>query len=107
MVEELVYVCSTSFDKNNFVHNIEYGRYSQLVEMYHVSEEEGMKGGKALREYYGVAKYFEAASLYKAFDAVGDTERAERQQEKMTQAYEQMGSWNIAKDDIHEKLGLE
>ena len=59
------------------------------------------------KECYGVARYFEAASMYKAFLQTGDTERAAREKEKMDAAYEEMGDWNIATDSIRKKLGLE
>ena len=53
------------------------------------------------------SRYFEAASMYKAFLQTGDTERAAKEKEKMDAAYEEMGDWNIAADSIREKLGLE
>ena len=59
------------------------------------------------KECYGVARYFEAASMYKAFLQTGDTERAAREKEKMDAAYEEMGDWNIAADSIRERLGLD
>mgnify|MGYP000617147013 FL=1 len=54
-----------------------------------------------------MARYFEAASMYKAFLQTGDTERAAREKEKMDAAYEEMGDWNIAADSIRERLGLD
>ena len=107
MTEELKYAFSSFSDTDNISYNVEYGQYSRLTEQYHMSIEEGVKANKELEEYFGVAKYFEAAYMYNAFRVVGDAERASREEAKMEQAYEQMGSWNIVKKEIHDRLGLE
>lgn len=107
MTKELKYAFSSYYSVDNMVYAVEYGQYEQLVERYHTNTEEGTKVNKEQKEYFGVAQYFEAAYMYKTFEVVGDSWRAAREKAKMEQAYEEMGSWNIVKKDIHEKLGLE
>jgi len=107
MVEELKSAFTTYYNEGSMVYNIETGAFDYLVEQGHVVEAEEVKVSREAQEFFGVAKYFEAAFFYKAYEEVGDTERAARQKEKMEQAYEEMGSWNIVQKDIHETLGLE
>ena len=81
--------------------------YAYLVVNYHEDMVYGGLLSGTKKECYGVARYFEAASMYKAFLQTGDTERATREKEKMDAAYEEMGDWNIAADSIRERLGLD
>ena len=83
---------------------MEYGNYAPLVDHYHQNVAAGITGNKEEKEYYGVAKYYEAASFYKAFSTVGDTGRAAREKQKMDAAYEEMGGWQIAKEAIDAEL---
>lgn len=87
--------------------NVRNENYAYLVANYHEDEVYGGILSETKKECYGVAKYFEAVSMYKAYLQVGDTERAAREKEKMDAAYEEMGDWNIAAESIREKLGLE
>lgn len=86
---------------------IRYENYANLLNSYHEDVVYGGLVTEAKKECYGVAKYFEAASMYRAYLETGDTERAAREKEKMDAAYEEMGDWNIAADSIREKLGVE
>ena len=85
---------------------VRYENYAYLLSSYHEDEVYGGLVTGTKKECYGVAKYFEAASMYRAYLETGDTERAAREKEKMDAAYEEMGEWNIAADSIREKLGL-
>lgn len=86
---------------------IRYENYANLLNSYHEDVVYGGLVTEAKKECYGVAKYFEAASMYRAYLETGDTERAAREKEKMDAAYEEMGDWNITADSIREKLGVE
>jgi len=107
MVEELRYAFSTYYSEDGMGYNVEYGTYDHLVEQCHMLDAEEVKVSRKVKEYIGVAEYFEAAFFYKAFEAVGDAERAARAKEDMNTAYEEMGGWNIVQKDIHEKLGID
>lgn len=107
MVEELQFTFSNSFNEGSMAYNIQSGAYDYLTEQCHVLTAEEVKVEESAQEIFGVAHYFEAAFFYKAFETVGDTGRVTHQKERMEQAYEEMGSWNIVKEDIHERLGVE
>ena len=94
-------------DEKDFYHAIESGDYGRTVEYYYRNIQSGCEGDAELKEYYGVAKYYEAASLYKAYLKAGNTEQAEKYQERMNAALNEMGEWMIVKEPIHEQLGIE
>lgn len=94
-------------NKADYFENYIYSEdYPVMVSSYYENIAEGFEGNKELKEYYGVAKYFEAASYYKMYLEMGDSARAEQELAKMDAAYEEMGGWYIMQQDIHGKLGL-
>ena len=94
--------------KTNWMENkVQNENYAYLLVNYHEDMVYGGLLSGTKKECYGVARYFEAASMYKAFLQTGDTERAARGKEKMDAAYEEMGDWNIEADSIRKKLGVE
>ena len=105
-MHELVYEYSWTYDEDNFYYRIEDNDFYATVAMYHQNAAEGVKANNSMKEYYGVAKYFEAASLYRAFWETGDTARAEKQKVKMEEALPEMGGWHFLEDEIKEQLGL-
>ena len=85
--------------KTNWMeNNVQSENYAYLLVNYHEDMVYGGLLSGTKKECYGVARYFEAASMYKAFLQTGDTEHAAREKEKMDAAYEEMGDWNIAID---------
>ena len=80
--------------------------YVAMVPEYYRNVAEGFEKAPGMQEYYGVAKYYEAASLFKAYEAVGDTDRAEREKDKMEAAAEEMGGWSVLQEDIRKQLGM-
>lgn len=82
------------------------GNYDRLVEAYHTNVAEEVRENKAIKECYGVAKYYEAAFHYKAYLETGDEQKAQREKQKMNDAYEEMGSWNVVAEDIRAELSL-
>ena len=107
MIENLHDAITYRISENTLRSRVEYGNYASLVDHYHQNMAAGATGHKEEKEYYGVAKYYEAASFYKAFSTAGDTERVEREKQKMDAAYEEMGGWKIAKEAIDAELGIE
>lgn len=107
MIEELHTVNSYTYSENSFYYNIEGERFFNMVGGYHQNTQAGFEGNKNMKEYYGVAEYYEAASLYKAYTVAGNTEWANHFKEKMNQAEVKMGGWSITKDAIHKQLGIE
>lgn len=94
-------------DEDAFYYGIKDENYSYVVDAYHQNAVTKYADEKELQEYYGVAKYFEAASLYHAYDTVGNVEIAQRFKAKMDAAVAEMGSWVVAKDPIDKRLGLQ
>ena len=107
MFKQLNYAFSRPVQTSWLESNVRNENYAYLVANYHQDEVYGGLISGTKKECYGVAKYFEAASMYKAYLESGDTERAAREKERMDEAYEEMGEWNIAADSIREKLRLE
>ena len=104
MIENLHDAFTNRISESTLRSRVEYGNYAPLVDHYHQNVAAGITGNKEEKEYYGVAKYYEAASFYKAFSTVGDTGRAAREKQKMDDAYEEMGGWQIAKEAIDAEL---
>lgn len=107
MIESLHSSFSVPTSENSFYYAIEGERYYNIVGGYHRNTHAGFEGNADMKEYYGVAKYYEAASLYKAYSVAGNTEQAEKYLERMKQAETEMGGWSIAKKPIHAQLGIE
>ena len=76
MIENLHDAFTNRISESTLRSRVEYGNYAPLVDHYHQNVAAGITGNKEEKEYYGVAKYYEAASFYKAFSTVGDTGRA-------------------------------
>lgn len=73
MIENLHDAFTNRISESTLRSRVEYGNYAPLVDHYHQNVAAGITGNKEEKEYYGVAKYYEAASFYKAFSTVGDT----------------------------------
>lgn len=97
----------TGYSAKSLSYNIEYRDFGNLVSQYYVNKSCGHPDSKELLEYYGVAKFYEAATLYKAYDTVGDAEHAESFRNKMKLAEGEMGKWIMLKDSILEELKIE
>ena len=96
-----------SYDEESFYYRLSDEDYGQMVEMYHMNNAAGVKDGATLEQYYGIAKYFEAASFYKAYSEAGDTEQADKYLAQMQEAEKQMGRLAFEKGKICERLGIE
>ena len=97
---------SYSYEEDSFYWRLEEENFGQMVEMYYSNEAAGVKPTGDMLEYYGVAKYFEAASYYKLYQNE-DSEYARYYQEKMETAAEEMGELAFLTEKIRGQLGLE
>jgi len=95
-----------AYDENSFYWQMESEDYASMVTMYYNNVAVGKEKAKELQEYYGVAKYFEAASAYKMYVEAGETKLAQEALADMEVAYKQMGDFYMVKDRIDAKLGL-
>lgn len=98
---------SVTYSENNMYYRLYDENFYQMVEGYYTNLQEGHEPGEEMKEYYGVAKFYEAASMYKAFSETGDMERAAREQEKMKFARQEMGDWTIVEPQILEQLDIQ
>ena len=80
-IESLYDTFSMPIDEDAFYNRIKYEEYYYMPSYYHQNTQAGFEGNAAMKEYYGIAKYYEAASLYKAYDTVGNTEQAQKYKE--------------------------
>ncbi len=94
-------------DEDSFYYSITDGDYACLVENYHQNIVSGYADNKDLQEYYGAARYFEAASLYHAYDVAGNEEMKEKFRKKMEEAKAEMGCWAVAGEQMDKTLGLQ
>lgn len=98
------YAYGYSYSEDSFYYRLEDENFGGMVEMYHANEAAGVKPTEDMQEYYGVAKYFEAASYYKLYEAEGDQTRMEYYGERMDDALQEMGELKFLEEKILEKL---
>ena len=106
-IEEIHWIASYSdVSEDSFMYALEDEDYGYMVEMYYRNCGISGKEDKKLKEYYGVAKYYEAAFLYRVYLEEGATEQAKGQKDAMDAAVVQMGDFAFVKAKIDAKLGL-
>lgn len=106
-LEEFRYEFDNGYKEESFIYRIRDEDYDEIVRMYHENQAYGVEFDEEGQEYYAVAKYYEAASFYKAFSKAGDTVRMERYLHKMQDAAAKMGAMSFTKEKIDEKLGIQ
>ena len=94
------------YDADSFYYRLSDGDYASMVEMYYLNEAYDVKPDEELCMYYGAAKYFEAASWYKAYLDAGEDERAAEYLARMTAAEEEMGALSMVAQDMRVALGI-
>ena len=95
------------YDEDNFFWRLESEEYASMVTMYYTNVAEGKADVKELQEYYGIARYFEAATEYKMYMEAGREDLAKEALTTMEEAYAQMGIFSMVREKIHVKLGME
>mgnify|MGYP003309257031 CR=1 FL=1 len=83
MIGEIYNASTPVYSDDSFCYNIESERYFRMVDGYYHNTLAGYEGNKNMQEYYGVARYYELASLYRAYTVAGNTEQAEIFLQKM------------------------
>ncbi len=107
MIGEFYHAFTPGYSEDSFYYKISDERYYSLVGAYHSNVQGGFEGDEDIQEYYGVAKYFEAASLYHAYQVAGNEEMAKFFAGKMELAEEDMGGWSVTREPILKYLGIE
>lgn len=88
------------YDEERFWNCIQSESYDYIVSCMYENEINGVKTTKDLEECYAVARYFEAASFYKAYEQNGKTDKAKEKQKIMEEQKEKMGELSFAAGDI-------
>lgn len=107
MIEEMYSATAPAYRDDSFYYNIESERYFNMIYGYYQNTMEGYEGDKDTKEFYGVARYYELASLYRAYTVAENQEQADIFYQRMQEAEADMGSWSITKKPIHKQLGIE
>ncbi len=94
-------------DKDDFWYYISDGRYSYVVDMYYNNQYANVETTLELEECYAVAKYFEAASLYKVAVQTGNMEDMNKYSVIMEENLQYMEEFLYVAEDINAKLGIE
>ncbi|MBS6196502.1 MAG: hypothetical protein KH828_13100 [Clostridiales bacterium] len=81
--------------------------YLYLLDMTLRDSRLGKEHTETVKACQSVAKYYEAISLYQAYLAVGDTDGADKQMERMKQFAAQAGDFEGDIENINELFALE
>lgn len=107
LIEEIHYAVSNyMYEDYSFVYALEGEEYGRIVNMYHENYQNGYDDEPKLQEYYGVAKYYEAAFDFKVYEELGEAAKAQEKQRLMDEAQIQMGEFAFVADRIDERLGI-
>lgn len=100
-------VSTYHFDESSFSYDLGYKNYKGMVYKYYQNKNMDYQVSREMQEYYGVARFYEAATIYKAYKTVGDAANSDFFQERMKQAEVEMGDWIVVKEDILKELEIE
>lgn len=105
--QEFTYDYSWYEDEDALLYEIQDERYGQLLCNYYSNEYGGYKATGNMEECYGVAKYFEAALWFRAYENMGDKKKCAIYAKKMELALEEMGDYQFLEEKINAKLNME
>lgn len=80
--------------------------YSNLASAAYTNEYAGVRISGDMAQMHEVGKYVHAASLYRAYAAAGEMDRADEYMDMMEDAYDDMGIYSSVVSDINNKLGI-
>lgn len=107
LIEEIHYVVSDyMYDEYSFVYALEDEDYGRIVYMYNENYQNDYADESKLQEYYGIAKYYEAAFDFKVYEDLGEAGKAQEKQHLMDEAQLQMGELAFVADRIDERMGI-
>lgn len=105
--EFIRYMKGYAYDEEDFLSCIRIEDYSSMVEYLYKNEVNDVKTTAGMEECYAVARYYEAASMYKAYKAVGRNTEAEEKKRIMEGQITEMGELSYVIEDILTYLELE
>ncbi len=89
------------------LYHVKNGEYGNLVCSVNGKKYSNQDDSQTDRELYAVAGYFEAASLYHAYQEMGNTKKAEKFQKKMEENSVLLGELSFTKEDMDNKLEIQ
>lgn len=92
-----------AYDADSFYYRLSDGDFGTMVEMYYDNESIGAKADEELQQYYAVARFYEAACWYRAYEGRGE---AARYLADMESAARDMGSLAFLAEEIAEQLKI-
>lgn len=94
---------SLGYDADSFYYRLSDGDYGAMVEMYYENESLGIRPDEELQPYYAIARFFEAACWYRAYEG---REEAEGYLSRMREAEADMGELRFVADEIRAALSV-
>lgn len=92
--------------EDSMVYYIQNGDYESMLRGTYMNEIHGVWASDTMKECYAVAHYYEAATLYKAYEKAGKNELAAEKKKSMEEQEALMGELSFAAEDIREELGI-
>lgn len=92
--------------EESFLYSLQQKEYAAMVEMMYRNQAMDVKSNATFEECYAVAKYYEAATYYKAYKFDGNQELAMKKKAIMDEQILQMGELSYAAEDIDTLLGI-
>ena len=96
-----------STDEDDYIRMVTYENYHQILHEAAYDSRLGKERTQTEEEIRALGYYYEAASLYKAYNTVGDSESADRQKARMDRYREEAGEYASETDNIDALLGIE
>lgn len=93
-------------DESSFLYAMQEQDYVRMVEMMYRNLAADVESNETFEECYAVARYYEAATYYKAYIEAGNRELAEEKEDIMEEQVLLMGDLSYAAKDIDEKLEI-
>lgn len=107
LIETIVYMFNDNSVKvRQMERDATYDNFDSLIRGYYINITNDVHANSEMKEYYGIARYYDAMFWYRAYMETGDQERALREQKKAEEAYAEMGDWNIMAESIGKILSL-
>lgn len=96
-----------TYEETSLLYFVKEGDYSNLIEGVHERKYINPSDSQTYKEISAVVEYFEAASLYHAYQKMGDTTEEKKFQQKMVESSSLLGELSFVEEDINKKLGME
>ena len=92
-----------AYDADSFYYRLSDGDFAAMVEMYYSNESIGERADEELQQYYAIARFYEAACWYRAYE---ERDEAERYRADMQRAEADMGDLSFVAGDIRAALDI-